>query len=535
MKLRHITWQNYRRLPDGHIDVRHHLILVGPNDSGKSSILRVIDLCLGVSGARLVTLLTERDFTDLSVPLVLQVVLDGIEDADRATFPDEISTIDGETLTVAIEAVIEDEDTEQKKVRRWFPDAGHGRSPTRVQLNQFGWAYVPPTRSLFRELGSGSTGAIRTLLSSVDLADDQTAFDEAADTFQNALLGSAALTSFRAELAGALSGALPRTILPDDLRLAAESELLDDPMASVTVTVADGDYSAPISEQSDGIRALTVLSLLGLSHRTASIVGIDEPELHLHYTAQRVIASRLRGGPGQRVLVTHSPAIVGEMDPLDIVTMRHDRRPRQLEPEADIATLEAFTRHWSHNLIEPLTARRILLVEGPSDRILCERVGQLAGIDLDRKGVAIFELNGSGLFARAYGLFGPDGFDLPVYGLLDMDSRDEWAQVLGYRPDEISESGRFEVCDRDLEVMYVDLLGVDRTLELLLASPSISKSAIRKACGVDLPDMTAGLLADYCGHKKRKMRASLAVAAGLSTPEAEVLGAVTRIVRAVSA
>ena len=107
--------------------------------------------------------------------------------------------------------------------------------------------------------------------------------------------------------------------------------------------------------------------------------------------------------------------------------MRDDRQPRQLQTGADIAELEAFTRHWSHNLIEPLTARRILLVEGPSDQILCERVGQLAGIDLNRKGIAIFELGGSGLFARTYRLFGPDGFDLPVFGLLDMDARGEWA------------------------------------------------------------------------------------------------------------
>ena len=154
MKLRQITWQNFRRLPDAQIDVRKHLVLVGPNDTGKSSVLRIVDLCLGVSGARLAALITDRDFTDPSVPLVLQVVLDGIEDADRAAFPDEISTTAGETLTVEVEAVIEVEDSEQIQIRRWFPDAGHGRSPTKVQLSQFGWAYVSPTRSLFRELGS---------------------------------------------------------------------------------------------------------------------------------------------------------------------------------------------------------------------------------------------------------------------------------------------------------------------------------------------------------------------------------------------
>ena len=533
MKLQRITWRNYRRLPDGHINIRKHLVLVGPNDSGKSSVLRAVNLCLGVSGAQLVALIGQRDFTDPTKPLVLQVVLGDIEDADRAAFPDEISTMDGETLTVEIEAAIDIGDPEQKQVRRWFPDAGHGRSPSRVQLTQFGWVYVPPTRSLFRELSAGSAGAVRTLLSSVDLVDDQAAFDRAADAFRSALVGSESLKTLREALSEALSDALPRTISRDDLKLESESDLLDDPLATVTITLADGDYSAPISEQSDGIRALFLLSLLGISHRAPSIVGIDEPEIHLHHTAQRVIAARLRDGAGQCVLVTHSPAIVREMDPLDIATMRDDRNPRQLQKSAHIAELEASIRHWSSRMIEPLTARRILLVEGPSDRILCERVGQLAGIDLNRKGVAIFELDGSGLFARAYRLFGPDGFDLPVFGLLDEDTRHEWAKVMGCRPDEIGDSGRFEVCDLDLEATYVNRLGVERTLELLLASPSMTKSAVQKACGVNLGDVTKSGLAEYCRHKKRKVRASLAVAIGLSKSEAEKLGPISKIISAV--
>ena len=51
MRLREVCWENYRRLPDGRIEVRNHLVLVGPNDSGKSSILRAIHICLGVPGA----------------------------------------------------------------------------------------------------------------------------------------------------------------------------------------------------------------------------------------------------------------------------------------------------------------------------------------------------------------------------------------------------------------------------------------------------------------------------------------------------
>ena len=43
VKIRQVSWKNYRRLDDGHIDV-HNLVLVGPNDSGKSSVLWAIHL-----------------------------------------------------------------------------------------------------------------------------------------------------------------------------------------------------------------------------------------------------------------------------------------------------------------------------------------------------------------------------------------------------------------------------------------------------------------------------------------------------------
>lgn len=535
MRIREVCWANYRRLPDAEIKVRDHLILVGPNDSGKSSVLRAIHLCLGLPGPQLAASIEPRDFSDPDQAVLLRVVLDGIVDDDRAAFPDEISTVDGETLTVEVEAVMDGGDVEQKQVRRRFPHGGHGRPPNRLQMARFKWAYVPATRSLYRELGSAASGVVRMLLATIDLEDDRAAFDAAADSFRGALERSEALAAFRQDLSEALSGALPRQVTAEDLRLATEAELLEDPLASVTVTVRDGDHHAPLAEQSDGIRALSVLTLLGMSHKAAQIVGVDEPEIHLHHSAQRSIAARLRAAPGQRVLVTHSPSIVREMNPLDIVTMGADRIARQLPPEANIAELEATTRHWAPHLIEPLTARVVLLVEGPSDRILCDRVAQLVGIDLNRRGVSVFEMDGAGLFKRAYELFGPLGFGLPIFGLLDEDARSSWAKVLQVEPQDLGDEDGYTICDPDLEGVYVDKLGVTRVLELLLASPTFTENAIRSACAIELNEMTANALATFCGHKNRKVRAALAVAMGLTQQEAEALTPVVEIVRAACA
>ena len=71
MKIRRIEISNFRSIqyldwiPSGGINC-----LIGPGDSGKSTILDAIDLCLG---ARRSVRLTDADFYDLNVSIKRQV------------------------------------------------------------------------------------------------------------------------------------------------------------------------------------------------------------------------------------------------------------------------------------------------------------------------------------------------------------------------------------------------------------------------------------------------------------------------------
>ncbi|MCB8045003.1 AAA family ATPase [Microbacterium oxydans] len=47
MKLTRIKVENYSRLQDLDLEIRDHLVLIGANDVGKSSLLRCLDLILG--------------------------------------------------------------------------------------------------------------------------------------------------------------------------------------------------------------------------------------------------------------------------------------------------------------------------------------------------------------------------------------------------------------------------------------------------------------------------------------------------------
>lgn len=534
MKIREISWSNYRRLPDERIVVREHLVLVGPNDTGKSSIVRAIHLCIGMPQGQISAAITARDFTDPAIPIAITVTLDRIDESDRAAFPDEITIGPPEVLTVKVEASLDPTDFDQRIIKRYFPDGGHNRPPSKEQLKAIGFEFVPAARSLLRELGAGSGGAVRSLLTALDLTADEVALQAAADGYRAVLDDSQTLKTFRGELADALTKALPRPVSENDVRIVAESEILEDPLSGVTITVRDGDHDVPLSEQSDGIRALSVLTLFAMSHRAAQILAVDEPETHLHPTAQRAVAKSLRNGTAQGVLVTHSPSVVAEMNPMDIITLRADRHPRQLAPGAPIAQFGSTVRHWSYRLIEPLAARHIILVEGVSDRIMLERVAELTGVDLNRIGVAIFELEGEKLFPLAYKLFGPAGFGLHLVGLLDEDARSTWANEIGIATSDLETAG-YIVCAPDLEGVYINVLSANVVIAMLLASPSITERSLLDSCGVGrVADIDRDALLVYCRKSNHKVAAALAVSAALDESQARALEPLNALLQLVS-
>jgi putative ATP-dependent endonuclease of the OLD family len=139
MRISRIQISNHRRLVDVSIEVRKHLVLVGPNDGGKSSLLRCLDLLLGASTAQLYAHVAPDDFRDPDQPLVIEAELFNFSSVDQGLFPDEISVdpITGESrLLVRLVASIDANQT--LSVERTAPGGATGRQLSREQLAGFG-------------------------------------------------------------------------------------------------------------------------------------------------------------------------------------------------------------------------------------------------------------------------------------------------------------------------------------------------------------------------------------------------------------
>jgi predicted ATPase len=126
---------------------------------------------------------------------------------------------------------------------------------------------------------------------------------------------------------------------------------------------------------SAGAGFLQVLQLVTfLVHARPGILLVDEPDAHLHSSLQRVVVDILRGVSQQRglqvLVATHSKEIINYVDPGELLVIdRKQREMRELgEHESAISVLESLGSVDSIDAYQVITQRKVLLVEGPSDR-----------------------------------------------------------------------------------------------------------------------------------------------------------------------
>jgi putative ATP-dependent endonuclease of OLD family len=298
MRLSKIALQNFRDIPDFDAEVHGHLVLIGANESGKSSLLWLINSLLALPDNQASTAITASDFTEAARVLGLTLTFSAFSDDERAAFPNEI-TVGPERLVVRLEASFEPA-TAEVQVTRWFPESGDSRAPSHLQRRMFAWRFVPADRSMYREL-DGRRGAMRTLLQDIELGDGEGEIANLRSRMTDVLDASPSLSAFRQDLAKALTEALPRPIEASEVKVSLTGSFDDNPMSSVSVGLTSGDGVASMSEQSDGVRALSSLAVLGLAGQDSSLVGIDEPEMHLHPTAQASIGRLLARRPINRL------------------------------------------------------------------------------------------------------------------------------------------------------------------------------------------------------------------------------------------
>lgn len=173
------------------------------------------------------------------------------------------------------------------------------------------------------------------------------------------------------------------------------------------------------------------------------VVVVEEPEAHLHPLAQKWVGQKIRelATEGVQVVVTtHSPAFVNILGLEGIAVLHKEEGAtrvlqlarRQLAEHcrkygATKATEETVVPFYAAAATEELLggffARRVVIAEGPTEALALPIYLSRVGFSTAKEGTAILPVHGVGNLAKWWRLF--TAYGVPVYVIFDNDAGDD--------------------------------------------------------------------------------------------------------------
>lgn len=137
------------------------------------------------------------------------------------------------------------------------------------------------------------------------------------------------------------------------------------------IIINDG-VPTPLQQKGDGIKSLIALAMLNISSSRdrVSVIAIEEPESHLHPESVRQLFETIKAlsSNHQVVLTTHNPIFINRSNIKENIIV-DSGKATPVKKIKDIR--EVLGTRVSDNLIN---AENILIVEGPSDKVILEKI-----------------------------------------------------------------------------------------------------------------------------------------------------------------
>jgi putative ATP-dependent endonuclease of OLD family len=428
LRLAEIRVQDFRTIKDLWMPLRPSLVLLGENNSGKTSFLAALDIALGTARAREEDLRHDSTST-AATRFVIDVrfeprVGDDFDDPTAQVLGNGPIQLKGAELPFfAIRSRAEvDPKRGDLTLKRYFLK---------------GWARDRAGAAQVAELSSTNVSADHRALVAFNLLDARRdAVEQLRNrrTFWGQIVSDLRLAAtVRKEVEDSLvalraklkTGSAPLAALEielQDIRQVIAHPQLDVEVSALPVKVDDllrsmdllltetGQTALPIAVQGMGTRSLSALLIFRAYVRsvlataegagTLSVAAFEEPEAHLHPHAQRAVLSVIQQIPGERLISTHSPYVASVADVFDIRVFRRDANGTVASwiDETDAAGKPTFDS-------EQLAHLRRFVQLRHGEVLFARAVGLFEGETED----AAFPV-----FARAYWSGGPDSLGISL-------------------------------------------------------------------------------------------------------------------------
>ncbi|MCU4137449.1 MAG: putative ATP-dependent endonuclease of the OLD family [Thermodesulfobacteria bacterium] len=356
MHIHKVEIYNFRSHRETKIELSENInVLIGQNNTGKTSFLHALNLAIGwdrkISPTEDDFFAKGKDFDPKNAEPI-KIIVEFRETLDER-FSDNIVSIFNKAIRFDINQYPNDPikffrlcyecKFDKEKGRfvedRYFVDENNkklAKNPEvkKEHLNFFPFFYIPALRDINKEIKTKTSfwGRIKSI---IDYSDKKNQIEELIRKIDDIVLSdNETIEQLKTKLKN-LEKSIK--ITQDAISLQAFArrswEILDD--LNIYLKLPNTDLSLPIAKHGAGTQNIIVLLIFSAyleillpkildNEETTPIIGIEEPEVHVHPHVQRALFHQISQMKGQKIISTHSPYIVEQAEIYDYIVFRLD-------------------------------------------------------------------------------------------------------------------------------------------------------------------------------------------------------------------
>lgn len=411
MRFKNIKIKNFRNFEDINLDVSNKNVFFGLNDVGKTNFLYALRYVFDKDVRRFN--LIESDFhnKNLEKPIEILITLD-ISDTECTDCQKLRAQLKGALLSehnkVYIKLCAEYDEKEMLAlpILFWGGDKDNLQEmKQRGYLYEIDYVFNVIYIDSYVDLYALFKKNINVLVKSKGEADKDilSGIQTTVDQLNEQIASLSGIKDFEENIAAEYQG-----FRDEGISVSIKSELaIKGLYSNIIPYIKQDDVESLYPTAGEGRKKLLVYSIYDLISKEAAekkinLFLVEEPENHLHKSMQIALSKVLFTDAKYTYLFvcTHSPFVLYEMDNVNLIRIFSERKVTSASTFYEVPeSYKKNRKRLNRSLSEAIFADRVLLVEGPSEQILFEKVLSVVNPFYEADGIYILSVNGIGFEA----------------------------------------------------------------------------------------------------------------------------------------